>query len=212
VRDNPRPPFFHLSFASPLPHAHGAPGTFTDRRRPPETHRCLEAIPCHRATSVSSCRHDLAQPTPRVPQVLWPPLLLHLGPQLDGGSRAIMRVGARWSPPVHASRCMSQASMPLWPPGWAAPWAALASWPDTGTRLPHLVDQVCGLVLAQRPVILFKILVYFKYSLKFMQISKIPIKLYKHQNIAHSVLLESIWRDLLRALDQIHFCAILPPV
>jgi hypothetical protein len=59
-------------------------------------------------------------------------------------------------------------------------------------RPPHLVDRVYGLVLAQRSGILFPILVYFKYSLKLMQNSKFPIKSYKHQNIAKSILLESL--------------------
>jgi hypothetical protein len=95
-------------------------------------------------------------------------------------------------PPVHAPRRASRDGKPLWPPGWAAPWVVLAGWPDTGSRPPCLVDRVCGLVLAWRPVILFLILVYFKYSLKFMQTSKIPIKSYKHQNIAQSILLESL--------------------
>jgi hypothetical protein len=36
-----------------------------------------------------------------------------------------------------------------------------------------------------------------------MQTPKIPTKLYKRQKIEKSILFESLWRDLLRALD--HF-------
>jgi hypothetical protein len=89
------PPFFHLSFASPLPHDLGSPGTLAGRRRPSETHGRLEALLCHRATLASSCHHDLARSTPCVHLVLWPPLPLHLGPQLTGDSRAAVRAGAR---------------------------------------------------------------------------------------------------------------------
>jgi hypothetical protein len=61
VKVDPKPLFFHLSFASPLPCDLGAPMTLIGRRRPPELHHRLERHhrhpnpPPHRchATSVS---------------------------------------------------------------------------------------------------------------------------------------------------------------
>jgi hypothetical protein len=136
--------------------------------------KLITASKLYRVAAPSVLRHhnELLPPRPCSidslrPLVLLPLLPLHIGPRLPGGSHAAVRIGARCHVARHGptGRCGRVG------------WAVLADWPDMRSRPPRLVDRVCGPVLAQRPVILFPILVYFKYFLKFMQISKIHINI-----------------------------------